>query len=454
MELIDIVDEEGNITGIAKKKVEVHSQGLWHRTAHVWCINSQNEILLQHRSKELENYPDMWDISVAGHISSGEDSAQGALREVKEEIGVDVPVTDLELLGTIKKMNVLNKNTYFDNEFSDIYLVKLDLPLSEFRQQEEEVEDLQWLPLTEFKEWVAAKRPDLVPRSDEYQLLFRRLSDRTFDYLSDPNPAGHINEDNFLIADDLFGVFDGATGLDKYQNVNGKTGGYLASAITKQTFLELGGVKDLRACALEANRRILAAMEKAGIDLKRKEILWTTTAAVIKMQTDSFEWLGVADSPIVVIYDDGTFKVLHYDDHDLPTILLFKKLVDSHSLGEIEIGSLRQELMPQIISVRQKANMDYGAINGDPKVEKFIKSGTESLDRVKYILIFSDGFLIPKKDPEEKEKFAEIVSLFHEGGLKNILQQVRTLEQGDLGCQKYPRLKSYDDATAVAIINI
>ena len=72
MELFDILDEEGNKTGIAKPKLEVNSQGLWHRVAHIWCVNSRGEILVQQRSARMENYPSMWDISVAGHIASGE----------------------------------------------------------------------------------------------------------------------------------------------------------------------------------------------------------------------------------------------------------------------------------------------------------------------------------------------------------------------------------------------
>jgi len=66
MELIDVLDAQGLKTGIAETKPEIHRQGLWHQTVHVWLINSQGEILLQHRSELMENYPDMWDISVAG----------------------------------------------------------------------------------------------------------------------------------------------------------------------------------------------------------------------------------------------------------------------------------------------------------------------------------------------------------------------------------------------------
>jgi isopentenyldiphosphate isomerase len=451
MELIDILDEQGNKTGAVETKPEVHRQGLWHRTAHIWCVNSKGEILLQHRSEQMENHPNMWDISAAGHISSGEDSRSASLREMKEEIGVEIEASDLEPIGVIKKQTILNNNTYFDNEFSDVYLVKLDLDIKQLRKQEEEVRALQWLPLADFKKWVEEKKADLVPHPEEYQVLFRRIPDQLGDYLSDKNPSRLINEDNFIVNGNLFGVFDGAGALDKYKSPEGKTGGYLASEITKKTFLELGGKNSLRECALEANNRISAAMKLAGVDITKKEALWSTTAAVIKLQVDSLEWIGICDSPIVIIYKDGSFKVLYYRDHDLPTILLAKKLAENHAPAALTSDSLRAELMPQLISVRRGANIDYGVINGEPEMEKFLEGGVESLENVKHILIFSDGLLIPKKDPRSDEEFGQIVALFLKGGLKEVLSYVRNLEKADQDCLEYPRLKPYDDATGIAV---
>ncbi len=174
-ENIDIINKEtGENTGEVKLKSEVHRDGLWHKTVHIWCINSKGEILLQHRSKEKKNFPDMWDISVAGHISSGESSEQGALREIKEEIGIDISVSDLKYLGTVVQESVLNNETYFDNELNDIYIFKLDNN-KDLKIQEEELDQLKWLPISEFQEWINEKRTDLVPHDEEYKILFKYL---------------------------------------------------------------------------------------------------------------------------------------------------------------------------------------------------------------------------------------------------------------------------------------
>ncbi len=122
MEYIDIIDNKtGNNTGVKKPKSEVHRNGDWHKTVHIWFVNSKNEIMLQYRSKKMENHPDCWDISVAGHISSGEDATTAALREIKEEIGLNLPVDELKMIGKTIRRVVLNNKTYFDNEHNNIH---------------------------------------------------------------------------------------------------------------------------------------------------------------------------------------------------------------------------------------------------------------------------------------------------------------------------------------------
>src|SRR3989338_68087 len=143
MEYIDVIDSKtGEKTGEVKSKVDIHKKGYWHRTVHIWFINSKDEILLQFRSPQMDNYPSHWDISCAGHISSGEDADTAALREIKEEIGLDLPVHQLKIIGETTQQGVLNNGTYFDNEFNNVYLIKEDLDVKKLQKQASEVKDL------------------------------------------------------------------------------------------------------------------------------------------------------------------------------------------------------------------------------------------------------------------------------------------------------------------------
>jgi len=178
MEYIDLIDSKsGNKTGGVASHGDVHTKGLWHRTAHVWVINSKDEILLQRRAINKRNFPDTWDISAAGHISAGEEPLHAAWRETKEEIGLDISQNDLKFLGTVTQEFILNNGTYIDNEFQNVYLVKVDIGINQLRLQKEELKALKWIKISEFKKWVEEKKFDLVPHPEEYKILLKYLSE-------------------------------------------------------------------------------------------------------------------------------------------------------------------------------------------------------------------------------------------------------------------------------------
>lgn len=71
VELLDVLNEKGEFTGISKPRGEIHKLGLYHKAIHCWIINSKGEMLIQKRSPLKKAYPNLWDISCAGHIEAG-----------------------------------------------------------------------------------------------------------------------------------------------------------------------------------------------------------------------------------------------------------------------------------------------------------------------------------------------------------------------------------------------
>ena len=140
-ELIDIYDESNNLTGVRKMKSEAHKEGLWHRNTHIWIYNPKGEILLQLRAKDKDLYPDMWDISAAGHVAAGEDPLTAGVREIEEEIGLNVKKEDLQFF-KIRKVMVVYKKIK-NNEFNYIYLLKFDGDAKRLRLQDEEVQEIR-----------------------------------------------------------------------------------------------------------------------------------------------------------------------------------------------------------------------------------------------------------------------------------------------------------------------
>lgn len=150
-ELIDILDADGNYTGKRLMKSEAHKEGLFHPTVHIWFYNKKGEILIQQRAASKKTYPLLWDLSVAGHIGAGENIMPSAIREISEEIGLEVLETDLIKVGVFKSVKK-HSDDLTDCEFHHTYLCELKVSLDQLKKQESEVKALALLPLSKYIE--------------------------------------------------------------------------------------------------------------------------------------------------------------------------------------------------------------------------------------------------------------------------------------------------------------
>ena len=175
-ELIDVFSPEGQPTGETILRSEAHRLGVYHATVHVWFYSKEGEILFQKRAATKDTFPEYWDVSVAGHISAGENPLDSAIREVQEEIGSFVTYLDLYLIGTHTASKTFGADI-IDNELHYIYCCKLkEAPLS---LNSEEVEEVQWIPIEKFLTKVRTKKSSfrVVPHSEEYfNLVYDQLT--------------------------------------------------------------------------------------------------------------------------------------------------------------------------------------------------------------------------------------------------------------------------------------
>jgi len=255
---------------------------------------------------------------------------------------------------------------------------------------------------------------------------------------------GAINEDVLLMQENTFGVFDGATSLNKYANDEGKTGGLLAAEITRDSFNQPHD--KLIDAAKDANSQVREAMIKAEIDVSKGVNLWRSAAAVVRIGKDNFEWLVIADCVVLVIYSDNSFEtVVPFQDHGQRVMVKWKKL------AEKEEPNIWEKLSSDITALREKSHPPYGVINGEKKMEQLFKHGSYSLADVQNIVIFTDGLLVPDEDPTKPQDFQQFVNIFQSDGLEGILKAIRNLERDDPNCWKYPRYKQHDDIAAIAL---
>ncbi len=168
-ELVDILDSSGQPTGQTCLKSEAHRKGLFHPTVHVWLYTPNGQVLLQLRGKNKETHPLLWDVSVAGHVGAGEAIPHAAVREVREETGLGISVSDLEKIGVFKSVQS-HREVLLDCEFHHTFLCELKAPLRQLKKQESEVEDLRLMPLIQFSEevWGLANKAKYVPHDISY----------------------------------------------------------------------------------------------------------------------------------------------------------------------------------------------------------------------------------------------------------------------------------------------
>lgn len=176
-EYFDVLDENGNKTGKIKLRDEVHRDGDWHKSVHIWIINQNNEILLQRRCATKDSYPNMLDISCAGHLTAGDDSITGALRELKEELNLDINSNELEFIDTIKN-SFKYSDSFINNGFADMYILKTNKTIDNMKFQESEISEILFMPYLQFKKLVENKSNDLVSHPEEFEILFNIIEKR------------------------------------------------------------------------------------------------------------------------------------------------------------------------------------------------------------------------------------------------------------------------------------
>lgn len=170
MEYIDIYDENNNPLEKSKEKTQAHEEMDFHRTAHIWIINENKELLLQKRSANKKSHPNCWDISGAGHIRTGEDVLDGAIRELKEELGVIAKKNDLHFIATIKSTkNPQNK------EFQYVYLLKCNNKIEDYVFEDNEVSEVKYVFYEKLEKMVEKRTEGLLIHEDEYKELFKYI---------------------------------------------------------------------------------------------------------------------------------------------------------------------------------------------------------------------------------------------------------------------------------------
>ena len=155
-ELWDIYDRNRNKTGkFAQRDVDWLQEGEYHLVVTAIIINSKNEILLSQRAS-FKKHPLLWECN-GGSVLAGENTLEGAVRELKEELGIDVTKEEAIFFKEIRRNKI-------PGDFKDIWVFKKDIDIKEIVFPDGEAIDAKWVTVDEFVKMFDKK--EIVPTID------------------------------------------------------------------------------------------------------------------------------------------------------------------------------------------------------------------------------------------------------------------------------------------------
>lgn len=140
---MELVDKFDNKRQPLNKTAERHENvdGEYRQSVHTWIQNSKGEFLIQKRSPNKKAFQNMWS-QTGGAVDSGENTLHAALRECKEELGIDINSDKMELILSFKR----------SHDFVDVWLAKQDIDISKLVLQEDEVSEAKWATVDDIRD--------------------------------------------------------------------------------------------------------------------------------------------------------------------------------------------------------------------------------------------------------------------------------------------------------------
>lgn len=137
-EMLFVVDENNNPIKPETRKY-THTNGLWHRTSHVFIIDGKGNVLCQQRSLKKDQSPGKWEPFFGGHLSAGMSYIDGALIELKEELGIDMARENL--------IEYIIYKYFHSKEFCGVHYTTWVGDSNILKVEKDEVEKIEWISI-------------------------------------------------------------------------------------------------------------------------------------------------------------------------------------------------------------------------------------------------------------------------------------------------------------------
>lgn len=268
--------------------------------------------------------------------------------------------------------------------------------------------------------------------------------------------SGPVNEDGWGYAggeDEVSAawVFDGVTGING-RNVLGL--GSDAAWLVARADARLRGLAVLDLPLPTILDRLVSGLcadwrvAQAGLELAADFDPPAACLILVKRYADGWRALRLGDSCLLARMGDGTLKTaLPESDFDHWLAAEARKRREA---GVLDIKKLLAEFRPQLLASRQSRNTagGYGILEADAVAAHF--GEYFELGWPHELLICTDGFY---RGVDHYEMFSDeaLIAACTARGVGEVLAEIRAVEAGDPSCERFPRFKPADDATAVLL---
>lgn len=152
MEYLDILDESGNKTGSKDTREYIHKLGLLHSEVAAFIYTNTGKVILQQRKSNKSTYAGVWSVT-GGHVLAGENNEDAIIREIKEELNLNIDKEKVIFVTTYKSKKV--KDDVINNKFFSIYNVEIsEEQFYKIKIQKEELEDVKLFSINEIEKMI------------------------------------------------------------------------------------------------------------------------------------------------------------------------------------------------------------------------------------------------------------------------------------------------------------
>jgi len=145
MELVDIYNDKHELQNYTKERDKLIDKE-YRLSCYIWIINDKDQILIQQRLATAKICPNMWE-TASGAAKTGETALLAITRELEEEIGIKANKEDIKYIGSYVRVN----------DFVEVFLLKTNIDTKELILQQEEVQAVKWVTISEYEELINTK---------------------------------------------------------------------------------------------------------------------------------------------------------------------------------------------------------------------------------------------------------------------------------------------------------